>query len=123
MSTSTILDCHIFVYSSLSLDQLATLLNDVVPGALSQGPSRTLRTAAGETDVRKNPDFDAIRSQEFPGGFLFFPYSLELYFYSAKFAPRCIVVTRLVVCQVLAVSDTWSWCGSCGPGHCAAAGT
>src|SRR5438128_2209958 len=79
MSTSTILDCHIFVYSSLSLDQLAKLLNSVLPGTLSQGRSHTLQTAAGEVDFRKNPDFDALRSQEFPDGFLFFPYSLEFY--------------------------------------------
>jgi hypothetical protein len=74
------LDCKTFVETDLTQDELATLLSAALPATIEKGPGvRTLHTRFGVIEIRNNEDADQVRSREFPDGFLYFRFTLEVY--------------------------------------------
>jgi hypothetical protein len=74
------LDCKIYVEAEQTPDELATLLAQSLPEAtLIDAVTRIVQTRFGEVEIRRNKEADRIRAQEFPDGFLYFRYALELY--------------------------------------------
>jgi hypothetical protein len=76
------LDCTVYIEAKQTPDELATLVCHALSAQrVSNLPgSRTIHAPEGEVEVRKNRDADKARAREFPDGFLYFTYALELYF-------------------------------------------
>jgi hypothetical protein len=70
------LDCKIYVEAELEPDDLAKTLAESLSGA---SLCRTVKTPLCEIDIRMNAEADKARVREFPDGFLFFRYTLEIY--------------------------------------------
>jgi hypothetical protein len=79
MSELNELSCVVYVDTDLSLDKLATTLSSALSASAS-GPlfAPTIRIGEGEVEVRGNSDSDPGRATQFPDGFLFFRYRVEL---------------------------------------------
>lgn len=92
------LDCKIYVEAQRTRDELVALLRPVLAGGqISRGPGgTTVQTPYGEVEVRRNEDADPLRAGEFPDGFLYFAYALELYSPPTRQEDRVAFVTRLV---------------------------
>jgi hypothetical protein len=74
------LDCKIYVETDMAQEDLSGLLAALVGGTISSAAgSRTVETPIGEIDIRNNPGSDKLLAQQFPDGFLFFRYTLEIY--------------------------------------------
>jgi hypothetical protein len=98
MDDASDLDCKIYVEAELKPEELAGLVASALAGA-TQGasPARTVHTPHAEIDVRKNREADAHRAREFPDGFLYFRYALELYPRpAARHADRVSLATRIL---------------------------
>jgi hypothetical protein len=75
------LDCKIYVETTETLDELVALLLPVLSAPEpAQSPSAwTIHTTHGDVEIRHNEEADTIRAREFPDGFLYFSFGLELY--------------------------------------------
>jgi hypothetical protein len=87
------LDCKIFVDGSLTclelLNQVARLLTGTVEDS-------TISNNWGEIDVRRNDEFDETLRTQFPDGFLYFPFMLEVYPRPAAEAEARRAVARIL---------------------------
>ena len=93
------LDCKIFVESPLHLDELARKLFERIQSSGEIGSSgEVLRFSFAEVEVRNNEDACPDRATEFPDGFLFFRYSLELYVDPSSCVKISLVSDILKVC-------------------------
>ena len=80
MVDSNQLNCKIYVESDLMPEAFATLLAASLGEATRNGTvARTLYTPQAEIEVRKNKEANKLRAREFPDGFLYFRYALEVY--------------------------------------------
>ncbi|MGP0069294.1 MAG: hypothetical protein ACLQGP_37550 [Isosphaeraceae bacterium] len=74
------LSCKIFCEAAYKQKDLADLLAGRAMGEVSYGTaSPVLKSAAGELELRRNPDRNKISARQFPDGFLHFRYALEFY--------------------------------------------
>jgi hypothetical protein len=73
------LDCKIYVETGQTVDHLCNLLAAELSATPLNGAVRGFQTSLCELDVRENDECDSARSQEFPDGFLYFRYLVELY--------------------------------------------
>lgn len=55
-----------------------------------------------EVDVLKNEDYDSNRRRQFPDGFIYFRYTLDLYMSDAPLTRKAVIVTRLM-------KRLWGW--------------
>jgi hypothetical protein len=76
MADALELDCKIYLEADSEPEDLAKL---VAESLSSTSLCRTVKTPLGEVDLRMNAEADKVRSREFPDGFLFFRYILEVY--------------------------------------------
>lgn len=67
--------CKIFVDCQYSREQLVELIANSIPGKIDH-PS--VVAAEYEVDVRINEDFDSNKRKEFPDGFLYYPFYLDI---------------------------------------------
>ncbi len=74
MSERTSLSCRLYVDGPTGIEQIRQLIGDY----LSNRSSRPT-TIHHDLDVRYNDEFDNKRKQEFPDGFLFCRYYVEVY--------------------------------------------
>jgi hypothetical protein len=73
-------DCKIYVDTEQEPDEVAKLLAESLVGAVSNDPgTKTVQTRFGEVEIRKNKESDIVRARQFPEGFLYFRFTLELY--------------------------------------------
>src|SRR5712692_3873810 len=80
MADSDDLDCRIYVGAELTPEEFAALLAASLGEATPNGAvGSTIHTRQAEIDVRKNKEADRLRAGEFPDGFLYFRYALEVY--------------------------------------------
>jgi hypothetical protein len=98
MFDSHAIDCKIYVESDLMPDELATLLAASLGAATLDGAvARTLHTPQAEIEVRKNKEANQHRAGEFPDGFLYFRYALEVYASpTSQHAEQVALVDRLL---------------------------
>ena len=92
------LDCRIYVEADLTADELAALLAGSLPGAATVGSvTRIIRVPSGEIEVRNNKEWDTFRAREFPDGFLYFRYTLEVYpFPATRHEDRVSLVANIL---------------------------
>jgi len=75
----------IFVDTEITSDELAILIASSIFGqVLRVGYTRSVTTSSIEIDVRRNDDYDEKKRYEFPNGFLYFRYYLEVYYKSEE---------------------------------------
>lgn len=67
--------CALYVDTDLSKTILIRLISTVLNGSIDRN---TIDTAPAQIYVDDNDEFDNERNQEFPDGFLFFKYRLEI---------------------------------------------
>jgi hypothetical protein len=70
------LDCKIYVDTPVTADQLTRQIADVLS---AKHDVNTVYTADQTLDIVENDDFDATKRTDFPDGFLYFPYYVEIY--------------------------------------------
>jgi hypothetical protein len=92
------LDCTISLETDQAPDQVAALLAAGLTGdGLGALTGRTVHTKSCEVEVRKNKEASESRAREFPDGFLYFRYSLEVYpLPTARFEDRVALVTSVL---------------------------
>lgn len=74
------LDCKIFVESPMRRDELArTLLGRIQSSVEFDLTGSVLRYSFAEVEIRNNEDACSDRAADFPDGFLYFRYCLEVY--------------------------------------------
>jgi hypothetical protein len=98
MVDSNQLRCKISVESELMPDAFATLLAaSIGEGTVHGAVVRTLHTPQAEIEVRKNKEANRLRAGEFPDGFLYFRYALEVYVSATtQHAEQVTLVARLL---------------------------
>ncbi len=67
--------CHMYVESDGSRQELSEVIAQAINGTLE---NFTVVLPLIEVDIRKNKDFDEALRKEFPDGFLYFRYSLDI---------------------------------------------
>ncbi|MCH8290755.1 1,4-dihydroxy-6-naphthoate synthase [Candidatus Poribacteria bacterium] len=67
--------CKIYVDTDMTHDQLVKTVARLLAGTVEMN---TVAMSNCEIDVRKNEDFDDIRRKEFPDGFLYFRYYMDV---------------------------------------------
>ncbi len=87
-------DCKVFIDTDVSDTELVSLTAPVL-----FAPEDDVRL---EVDVLKNEDYDTNRRRQFPDGFVYFRYTLDLYISEATLARRAAIVTRLI-------EQLWDW--------------
>jgi hypothetical protein len=76
MSELSHLDCKIYVDASITREELAGRVSALLSATLDRF---TAVVPCGEFDIQRNEDFDETRIAEFPDGFLYFRYLIEVY--------------------------------------------
>ena len=76
MDYSEDLDCRIYVDANCTLNELVSIIANSLSGLADM---RTVQTPHSEIDVVDNDKFDEKRRRDFPGGFNYFRYSVEIY--------------------------------------------
>jgi len=72
--------CKISVDGVATREELAAALAESTGGKLDSSlPSSEIATSWATIDVVRNSDYEASRRNEWPDGFLFFPYFVEIY--------------------------------------------
>lgn len=86
-------DCKIYVDADISATELIGLVAQVF-----------LDTATEhiETDIIQNEDFDSNRRKQFPDGFIYFRYVVDVYAVGEPLATRVELTTR-------ALRQFWDW--------------
>lgn len=87
-------DCKVFVDAEVSDTELISL---TAPALFAPDDGVSL-----EVDVVKNEDYDSNRRRQFPDGFIYFHYTLDLYMSGAPLARQAAIVTRLL-------KRLWDW--------------
>ena len=98
MAAAIKLDCAIYLQPPSAMDRVA--IAGIVAQVLGaptdcSAPSPTIATDDCEIEVRINEDFDAIRTAEFPDGFLWSQFKLEMFARPNKVVP-VEIVSRLL---------------------------
>ena len=98
MTNLNAIDCKIYVESDQMPAAFAPLLAASLGEATRNGTvARTLHTPQAEIEVRKNKDANKLRAGEFPDGFLYFRYALEVYASpTSQHAEQVALVDRLL---------------------------
>jgi hypothetical protein len=98
MLDSNVVDCRIYVESDLMPDEFARLLAaSLGEGTVNGAVARTIHTPQAEIDVRKNKEANKPRAAEFPDGFLYFRYALEVHLCpTSRHAEQVALVDRLL---------------------------
>ncbi|HEV3261347.1 MAG TPA: hypothetical protein VG013_31130 [Gemmataceae bacterium] len=74
------LDCKIHVEAPWTPEAIAGLLSRALGGQVSVSPSaQVVLLPSAEIEIRENEDADSRRAADFPDGFLYFRYILEVY--------------------------------------------
>lgn len=68
--------CKIYLDSTLDIEDLYSILNDILSGELE--PIRTIKTGWGELDLRRNYDFDLNRLEVDRNDFIYWQYYLDV---------------------------------------------
>lgn len=87
-------DCKVFIDADLSDTELISL---TAPLLFEPDDDVLL-----EVEVLKNEDYDSNRRRQFPGGFVYFRYTLDLYMTDAPVTRKAAVTARLL-------ENLWSW--------------
>jgi len=87
-------DCKVFVDADVSDSELISLTAPVL-----FVPEDNISL---EVDVLKNEDYDSKRSRQFPDGFIYFRYTLDLYLRDAPLDRKAAIVSRLI-------KRLWEW--------------
>ncbi len=87
-------DCKVFVDADVSEPELIGLISPVLFTAEDK--------VSLEVEVLKNQEYDTRLRQQFPDGFVYFRYTLDLYMNSAPLKRQSAIVTRLIECL-------WDW--------------
>lgn len=87
-------DCKVYVDADVSLTELISLTEPVL-----FDPKDKLSL---DVEILNNEDYDSKRRQQFPDGFVYFRYTLDLYISDATDARKAKLVTRLL-------ETLWRW--------------
>ena len=87
-------DCKVFIDADVSENELIGLISPVLFMAEDK--------VTLNVDVLKNEDYDSKRSRQFPDGFIYFRYTLDLYLNDAPVKSKAAIVTRLL-------KQLWDW--------------
>lgn len=87
-------DCKVYVDADVSQTDLISL---TAPLLFDSTDKVTL-----DVDVLLNEDYDSNRRRQFPGGFIYFRYTLDLYMPDAPVTRKAKIVTRLL-------EGLWDW--------------
>jgi hypothetical protein len=87
-------DCKVFIDADVSETELISL---TAPVLFMAEDKVTLNV-----DVLKNEDYDSNRRRQFPDGFVYFRYTLDLYMNDAPVKTKAAIVTRLL-------KQLWDW--------------
>ncbi|MFN8451806.1 MAG: hypothetical protein U0521_25245 [Anaerolineae bacterium] len=87
-------DCKVFVDAEISENELVSLTAPVI-FAPDDGISL-------QVEVVRNEDYDSNRRRQFPDGFVYFRYTLDLFMSDATVARQAAIVTRLL-------KRLWEW--------------
>ena len=87
-------DCKVFVDADVSETELISLT-----APLLFAPEDDISL---DVEVLKNEDYDLKRRRQFPDGFIYFRYTLDLYMSDALPARKAAIVTRLI-------ETLWEW--------------
>ena len=87
-------DCKVYVDADVSQTDLISL---TAPLLFDSTDKVTL-----DVDVLLNEDYDSNRRRQFPGGFIYFRYALDLYMPDAPVTRKAKIVTRLL-------EGLWDW--------------
>ena len=81
-------DCKVFVDADVSSTELIAMTTSVLFAPKDE--------FALEVDVLNNEDYDSNRRRQFPDGFIYFRYTLDLYMSGAPVKRQAALVTRLM---------------------------
>jgi hypothetical protein len=81
-------DCKVFVDADISENELISLTAPILFVAEDE--------VTLNVDVLKNEDYDSNRRRQFPDGFIYFRYTLDLYMNDAPVTTKAKIVTRLI---------------------------
>jgi hypothetical protein len=87
------LNCKIYVETPMERGELARQVGVLIKGEVERF---TVMSACGELDVQRNEEFDEERRAEFPDGFLYFRYVVEVYSSPGNEAQCRHVVAKIV---------------------------
>jgi hypothetical protein len=87
-------DCKVFVDADVSDTELISM---TAPVLFAPDDKVSL-----QVEVLKNEDYDSNRRRQFPDGFIYFRYTLDLYMTNAPFTRQAAIVTRLL-------KHLWDW--------------
>ncbi len=87
-------DCKVFVDAEISENELVSLTAPVI---FTPDDGISL-----QVEVVRNEDYDSNRRRQFPDGFIYFRYTLDLFMSDATVARQAAVVTRLL-------KRLWEW--------------
>jgi len=76
MPAANDLNCKVYIDTSTERAELARQISALTGGAVERF---TVTAACAEMDVQLNEEFDEKRRAEFPDGFLYFRYVVEMY--------------------------------------------
>jgi hypothetical protein len=95
MSDLTVPDCRVYVDADVGETEML--------GIMTQLLYAEDRSADGcEADVVRNPDYDSNRRRQFPGGFIYFRYYIDLYMDELPTEKQARLVTTLL-------EGLWDW--------------
>jgi hypothetical protein len=87
-------DCQVFIDAEVSDTELVSLTAPILFVAEDH--------IQLEVEVLKNADYDSNRRHQFPDGFVYFRYTLDLYMSGAPVEGKAAVVSRLL-------KNLWDW--------------
>jgi len=87
-------DCKVFIDADMSDTELIGLTAPVLFVADDN--------VSLEVEVLKNEDYDSNRRRQFPDGFIYFRYTLDLYMNAASVKQKAAITTRLI-------ERLWDW--------------
>lgn len=68
--------CKVFINSSMSIEELAKKISEFLE--LNLDNFLSIENGFFSIDILKNEEFDKEKAKEFPDGFLYFPYFLDI---------------------------------------------
>ncbi len=87
-------DCKIFINADVSQTELIGM---TAPALFAPEDDLSL-----QVEVVKNEDYDSNRCRQFPDGFIYFRYLLDLYISDAAIECKAAVISRLL-------TQLWDW--------------
>jgi len=88
-------DCIIYFTTELEIDNLTKIISDLIKGRIT-----TFNSIKGDNfffDLNYNSDFNSLLQSEFPDGFLYFKYRLEITFQNDVQINYCIEVVQKIL--------------------------